>query len=102
MPACTDARDPAAMLEAIEKDAEDLGFPNKDDVYGSGLFRLGAFSLAPTIKSVEPPPQEELPEKSEVDGSINPLWYAAGGAGATGGGMLFFLAWRRRKKQAAA
>ena len=96
MPACTGARDPAAMRDAIKSDAEDLGDVGEDPIFGAGLFLLGDASLAAMVRSDAPPPAEEVPE---IEEPTNPLLYAAGGAGAAGAGFLFFFSWRRRKEQ---
>ncbi len=100
MPACVTGRDPAIMRAAIAQDAEELGAPGVDPVFGAGLFRLGEASLKEVAISRAPPPETQLPDPD--DSSLNPAWLAAGGAGAAGGIGLFFLAWRRKKKKQAA
>ena len=41
MPQCAGARDPAGMRRQVAAQAQDLGAPGPDPVFGAGLFRLG-------------------------------------------------------------
>ena len=42
--ACATLRSPAAMRTAVAAVALDLGAHGRDDIFGSGLFRLPGFS----------------------------------------------------------
>ncbi len=41
MPPCAGGRDPAAMRRQVAAQAQDMGAPGPDPVFGAGLFRLG-------------------------------------------------------------